>query len=95
LFQLLFENYLAVTLGHPKRDGITENVDVHLMTIPDKTNHNNLPVIEPVLARDLMSRLDPNYLSPLVSIKLKSQHLFYTFIMKVETANYISGYIHL
>ena len=55
-FQILHENYLAVTLGHPKRDGVTENVDVHVTLIPDKANHNDRPVLEPVLSRDLMSR---------------------------------------
>ena len=45
-----------MTLGHPKRDGVTENVDVHVTLIPDKANHNDRPVLEPVLSRDLMSR---------------------------------------
>jgi hypothetical protein len=52
----LFENYLAVTLGHPRRTGTVENVDVHMVTVPDKSNHNDKPVIEPVLSRQLMSR---------------------------------------
>ena len=46
-----------MTLAHPKRDGITENVDVHMTKIPEKVNHNDNPVIEPFLSRDLMSRL--------------------------------------
>ncbi len=54
--QILFENYLAVTLGHPKRDGVTENIDIFMEKIPDKSNHNDKPVIEPVLTRELMSR---------------------------------------
>jgi hypothetical protein len=47
---------LAVTLGHPKRDGVTENIDIFMEKIPDKCNHNDKPVIEPVLTRELMSR---------------------------------------
>ena len=37
--KVLFENYLAVTHGHPKRDGITEVIDVHMERIPGVTTN--------------------------------------------------------
>ena len=66
--KILHENYLAVTLGQPRRHGVTENVDVLMEKIPDKLNMNDKMVIEPVLSRDLMSR----YLQWTSEIKLVS-----------------------